>query len=597
MKKFLYWNAPERGIVFALALLLFGSWSLWSILILSGGLSPVFMGLIACGFEGTSLADKIPWQSLLFALPLLFLFYFLIQLIHVIIFYRKQLLKQWKWFPVLFVCMALCGIGTILLFLLIHSWCTIFSHYGDTSMFFSTPPSPLWLYAGCCAAWGVFLTVSKIAANLASCRWYNVYGRGTICVLILFGLTYLVSVILAVNSSCKTEKTAEEVGRFFGKPLTAEALKNDYYRGHQADENFWKKVSVLRDTVKNELPEEISFKFSSGAEDFSAAELRTIENILGKSKSFAQWQQMFSQELPVLKRDYSTGKLSFLRMPEFVLLRDFCRLELIQIRLAILHKNKKQAMISIERMNYVYQHLSRDKILISGLVLIAIEKIRLAGVEQLLNSGFLTAEELFKFKADIEKRLADFPEFHRQYIHGEGTFTTDVTQMIAHGQNVKLSEDEPDNFIPAMYPYRWLAPAVWYTMTRNRETLIKVYKVNDLTEVNDLHDQFAAHTILARMLLPSLPSAGKRFHELEMAYRIIKTILELKYSQLQNGKFPEKIDLPVDWFSKQKCHYVIDRKKGTIKIWSVGRNLKNDEGVSDKSGKDDIIYSVAGAEK
>ena len=45
-------------------------------------------------------------------------------------------------------------------------------------------------------------------------------------------------------------------------------------------------------------------------------------------------------------------------------------------------------------MNYVYQHLSRDKILISGLVLIAIEKIRLAGVEQLLNSGFLTAEEL-----------------------------------------------------------------------------------------------------------------------------------------------------------------------------------------------------------
>ena len=32
-------------------------------------------------------------------------------------------------------------------------------------------------------------------------------------------------------------------------------------------------------------------------------------------------------------------------------------------------------------------------------------------------------------------------------------------------------------------------------------------------------------------------------------------------------------------------------------IWSVGRNLKNDEGVSDKSGKDDIIYSVAGAEK
>ena len=58
MKKFLYWNAPERGIVFSLALLFFGTWSVWNIFFLCGGLSPVFMGLIACGFEGTSLAVK-----------------------------------------------------------------------------------------------------------------------------------------------------------------------------------------------------------------------------------------------------------------------------------------------------------------------------------------------------------------------------------------------------------------------------------------------------------------------------------------------------------------------------------------------------------
>ena len=50
MKKLFTWDYPAQGFVFSLALLLFGSWSVWSLFILCGGLSPVIMGLIACGF-------------------------------------------------------------------------------------------------------------------------------------------------------------------------------------------------------------------------------------------------------------------------------------------------------------------------------------------------------------------------------------------------------------------------------------------------------------------------------------------------------------------------------------------------------------------
>ena len=45
MKKFFTWDHPAQGFAFALALLLFGTWSAWSLLVLCGGLSPVFYGI------------------------------------------------------------------------------------------------------------------------------------------------------------------------------------------------------------------------------------------------------------------------------------------------------------------------------------------------------------------------------------------------------------------------------------------------------------------------------------------------------------------------------------------------------------------------
>ena len=173
-KKLFTWDHPAQGLVFALALLLFGSWSVWSLLVLCGGLSPVFMGLIACGFEGTSIADKIPWQSLLFALPLLFFFYFLVKLIYNIIVYNKQILKQWKWLLVSLICGSCFAAGIVLWVLLLASWKTIFAHPGDAEMFFSKQPSPIWLYSAVALGIGSFLAVSKLAANLAQIRLRNV---------------------------------------------------------------------------------------------------------------------------------------------------------------------------------------------------------------------------------------------------------------------------------------------------------------------------------------------------------------------------------------------------------------------------------------
>ena len=590
-KKLFTWDHPAQGLVFALALLLFGSWSVWSLLVLCGGLSPVFMGLIACGFEGTSLADKIPWQSLLFALPLLFFFYFLVKLIYNIIVYNKQILKQWKWLLVSLICGSCFAAGIVLWVLLLASWKTIFAHPGDAEMFFSKQPSPIWLYSAVALGIGSFLAVSKLAANLAQIRLRNVFGIRTITVLSVFVLTYVVSVIMAMTASCNTANTIAELEKFFGKPLTPEAIRNDFYKGRKADGNFWKKIQHLRETAAKEIPIGKFRQFADENQKFSAEELKSMEQSLAKSKAFTEWKQLFSQKLPAPERNYETGKLSGILLPELTLLRDFCRLELAEIYFAIARKDKKSALSALKRMEHIYQYLSCDSILISGLVLTATEKYRLAGWEQMVNSGLLSDDELLKNKQHLEQLLAVLPKLHRQYIYGEAAMGIDCTELIAHGQNVKTSPKEQDSFIPAMHPYRWLSPALWYTMTRSKQVLAASYKVNDFTEVDDLHKDFSDVNFLGRMLLPALQSSGERFHELEMRYRIMTTIFELKLQQQKNGNLPEKFDLPTDWFSGQKCLFSKD-PHGKITIWSIGRNRKNDNGVSDKSKNDDIVYTI-----
>ena len=254
-KKLFTWDHPAQGFAFALALLLFGSWSVWSLLVLCGGLSPIFMGLITCGFEGTSIADKIPWQSLLFALPLLFFFYFLVKLIYNIIVYNKQILKQWKWLLVSLICGSCFAAGIVLGVLLLASWKTIFGHPGDAEMFFSKQPSPIWLYSAAALGIGSFLAISKLAANLAQIRLRNVFGIRTITVLSVFVLTYVVSVIMAMTASCNTANRIAELEKFFGKPLTPEAIRNDFYKGRKADAISGRRSNICGRLLQKKFPQ------------------------------------------------------------------------------------------------------------------------------------------------------------------------------------------------------------------------------------------------------------------------------------------------------------------------------------------------------
>jgi hypothetical protein len=84
---------------------------------------------------------------------------------------------------------------------------------------------------------GSFLAISKLAANLAQIRLRNVFGIRTITVLSVFVLTYVVSVIMAMTASCNTANTIAELEKFFGKPLTPEGIRNDFYKGRKGDGN------------------------------------------------------------------------------------------------------------------------------------------------------------------------------------------------------------------------------------------------------------------------------------------------------------------------------------------------------------------------
>ena len=84
------------------------------------------------------------------------------------------------------------------------------------------------------------------------------------------------------------------------------------------------------------------------------------------------------------------------------------------------------------------------------------------------------------------------------------------------------SRISPRQYLPGLYPLRWLLPAAWETMTRNRKSLIAYFLIDDLTKAVPPEGMPARENKLARLLIPALARAGKRFRKLETRCRFLR---------------------------------------------------------------------------
>jgi len=585
LRRFFYWDSPAHGIVFALALLIFGSWSVWCWISLADGIVPILLAFVVWSHEPILLTGLY-----LCAVPLLFLIYFLIQLCHCVWVFRRGILRHRLRLSAMAVLLTLFACGSVTLVKLLIQWNCIFDNFGSGVWFFSEPPSVALIYAGVAALTPLFLISAGVAADLARIRRCRVFGRGTVTVLSLFVLSYAVSAVMAVAAARRTEAEVAASEKFFGAPLTAEALTEEYCRGQKIDAEFWKRVEHLNYKLRDEADLGRWREIIDHPKDLVSAEtLAQLRESLANSPTLAEWERLFSRPLPLqaLGSYDETGVLAL--SPNLASSYRFCRLQLARIRSAAVVGDKIGALAALRRMEHVCNLAARGKFVMSGGVFRALEALRLGGVEALLNSGSLSETELLRERSWIERTLDAWPERHRQYVYGETVFMLDSCLRTSRGHRASFGK-----YMPGVYSLRWLFPAAWYNMTLNRRFLVQSYRVDDFSKILLPAKSFSRGSYLVRFIFPPIENIGMIFHEAEMRCRMLITLIDLELQRRKTGAFPEKFDLPVDCYSGRPCRFRRDPETGGITIWSIGRNGRDDGGKREikPRGSDDVAYTL-----
>ena len=182
LKKIFYWDAPAHGALFATVLFLPGSWILFSLAVLFGGISADCPGLFPqCG--------SIVWKTFGILELLLFLF-LLICGAHFGKLYLKDLCfaRRWKWqIPA-----TGCWFLQIFPVLQVFNLYLILNHTASLEPLcrFSQIMSGKWMIGLSCAGFfamfaGIFFT-AKIIETSAQTPWKKLFGKGSLSVLILF---------------------------------------------------------------------------------------------------------------------------------------------------------------------------------------------------------------------------------------------------------------------------------------------------------------------------------------------------------------------------------------------------------------------------
>ena len=653
-RKLFFTDTPAAGMVFGFLLNLIGGYAFLNL----ACLSDTFFTATHCGYEKNGTAwlifalvvivlqifillywavlswrfyfklDKVRYKLifwLLIALQIAFIFIFssekLFMLASGLLFFaganalciRKH--NCW-WYAAVVVCYLIC----------IPSW-IILDNASQVFEVFDCARNALADRVALPPVWRVVLVYTSVAlfAIWVFCNiklWASAYNRklreawsvGCTVLVFVFVLTYLVTLGFALyqQEQCKLAFTALE--KNFQREFSAQALEKQYYANRKADEKFHKDLKkALDEFVKNDADLN-QFMGVSGLCDLPEEYQRKFF-----SEKAEKVGRFFDEPLPAREREYKSGSLYSLLLPELQVMREAARFFTWQMKIASLKKDREGALLAWRRSANIVEYLEHDTLLISSLVLIAVEKIRQYGLEYMLAADFLSDDDLLLIQKELEISAGKIPQRNRNALYTEAVFGIDCLQGLADGSAIEAVAKE------GIQCYRILAPGLWYLGCCNYYELVKVYNAKNLCHVNDKVEP-SPRRILAGMLVPALSTAGKRMHEAEMCYNTFNVLIEALRIKRATGKYPEKLPLDkIDYFTGKPLQYkqgefeieekyLVKRKKpaqtddnnnyydevdksqyeirsrikkvkGVI-VWSVSRNKIDENGFSgDKNGK------------
>ena len=613
--KLFFWNTPAKGVFFALTFFIVGS-SLWFTFYQTLWLSDC--GLVMLNNMSDSYEREIQvWAVGQLLIALYSLAVFLRAVWWLIGNCRRR--HDYRSVCCVFSAMAVWVAGG--LFCLVPLFCllNVLSCYGA---FFRILPAWVAPFANLPAGWcgaaylvavlcmvvGGYFMVKGFAQGEGK-HLHDVVSKPGVALWGVFGIAYVVFLVMAMVQSRQVAQTRAMVEQRFGRPLTAEGLLEFYQQQGVVDGDFWKRLD------KNKLPSDLAIgdkvlKYwdwqlpEKLTPDFEAAFDATCK---ANEKSILELEKNFDSIPPLPFYEFVPGRLVSQTLKPLQSCRRIENLELARMRVALKRKDKNEAMNAYQRMANCTANLQHAPFLIGGLVWLSAENMRLDAMERLLESRLLTEEDLQRLAADLVALEERVPVIHRQSMYAEAVFSQDVlwgmeTGKAEYAVNVAFAQ------------LRWFYPQLWLQAALDKEQMLKVYLAKDFNSMDYIkHNAY----ILSLMLIPVLKPSGNKFHGLTARVRAMQALLKAEAYRREHGDFSETMsDLPTDPFTGKPMlyrygiaeisEYVLTvnedeephetyeleprtKQAKVVQIWSAGPNGVDNGGVNKglTSGKDD----------
>ena len=515
---------------------------------------------------------------------------------------------------------------------LILDWAIFISFPG--CIFFSMPYFPLyarysdWIGLGFLLYFILIVILSRALTDVAFSKTAKAMGIAAAVMVPI----YLTTAFLTIRNVEKREAKLIAELRSVKAPVTRADSKALYYRGTEPDKDFtaWVGAQTKADKKGKNFPEKLGneffkrkpYEWAEKRESLSKA-LRepAIQKYIAETDSLARKNKLLRYP-----RKYDEMLCGIL-LPEQSCLRTAAQIYCLRIVDAVNRKDRAEAMRLLQfSMDFQNNTQKYPDWIISMLVDIASEAIRLDAVEYLLGSGILTDADLESLSKMYQGREKHFFESADSAFRGESAMTMDIWfSLLRRGTPFSSKELNNENRVE-----RYASFLMYYIFMNdglssgdNWLELIRIIQTGrDYCQVRkeienprfEIHlENMPPFAYLSGMLFPALAGCYKKTNGIVAQLRMCLLALEIeKYKRAHGGKLPESLSelnlekMPVDPFTGKPFLYQHGRIKQVIplrfgsngpesvveqdgyRLYSVGYDGKDDGGHPVR----DTVFSV-----
>jgi hypothetical protein len=312
-------------------------------------------------------------------------------------------------------------------------------------------------------------------------------------------------------------------------------------------------------------------------------------------QALSKYEAVFAELRDAAKRPHATFPIhydeSFYAMlPHLAVLKSLSNL--LRLRtLALLAENRPDDALEDVRLNLrLAESLKQEPLLISQLVRMAIINIGLEAIWEGLSTGRWSDAHLTQIQTLLSP-IELLPEYDFA-IRGERAFSNDLFDKMRAGHTF---ENNPDIALPRYTPAGFLYhnqlvinrvhQKYSFGMVDAQKRRVYVDRAKLADDPAELNSSNPYH-MMARMLLPALSKASKRFAMTQTAVDQAALACALERYRLAHGQYPESLaglkpqfirEIRHDIISGEALHYA--RREKDFVLYSVGWNEKDDQGT------------------